>query len=126
MLNVLDGASRPNNLITIITTNHIERLDPALTRCGRINKMMKFGSIIKEQIKLFIDMYEIKLTEQNYKAFEKWCLSNEIVSGTLSAFLFDNREILRIDTKDIIKMIEKFVIDMNLQINNNNNSNLYN
>lgn len=36
-LNCLDGAFYKHGLITIITTNHIEKLDEALLRTGRIN-----------------------------------------------------------------------------------------
>lgn len=37
LLNCLDGAFYKQGLITIITTNHIDKLDPALLRTGRID-----------------------------------------------------------------------------------------
>jgi ATP-dependent 26S proteasome regulatory subunit len=37
ILNILDGSFTPNDMICIITTNHIEKLDAALKRDGRIN-----------------------------------------------------------------------------------------
>lgn len=38
LLNVLDGVVDTPNRIVIMTTNHPEKLDPALIRPGRINK----------------------------------------------------------------------------------------
>ena len=37
MLNFIDGQMSPENCIFIATTNHIERLDPALIRPGRFD-----------------------------------------------------------------------------------------
>lgn len=42
LLNVLDGVVDSPGRIVIMTTNHPERLDPALIRPGRINKKMLF------------------------------------------------------------------------------------
>ena len=38
LLNVLDGVVDCPNRIVVLTTNHPEKLDPALIRPGRINK----------------------------------------------------------------------------------------
>ena len=37
LLNCLDGAMSKEDIITVITTNHVEKLDPALIRAGRID-----------------------------------------------------------------------------------------
>lgn len=59
LLNVLDGLSSASGIITIITTNHLEKLDPALIRSGRIDKIIELlpptDDLIKEMIKRFID-----------------------------------------------------------------------
>jgi ATP-dependent 26S proteasome regulatory subunit len=39
LLNILDGSFTPNDVIFVITTNHLEKLDPALIRDGRVNFM---------------------------------------------------------------------------------------
>lgn len=41
VLNTIDGVSNLENVIYIFTTNHIEHLDPALIRPGRIDKMIR-------------------------------------------------------------------------------------
>mmetsp|Transcript_13161 Transcript_13161/g.47994 ORF Transcript_13161/g.47994 Transcript_13161/m.47994 type:complete len:613 (+) Transcript_13161:188-2026(+) len=43
LLNVLDGVIDCPGRIVVMTTNHIERLDPALIRPGRINKTLYMG-----------------------------------------------------------------------------------
>ena len=49
LLNVLDGVVDTPNRIVIMTTNHPEKLDPALIRPGRINKKIYMGRIKCEQ-----------------------------------------------------------------------------
>lgn len=39
LLNALDGVATPHGLITFMTTNHFDRLDPALTRAGRMDRV---------------------------------------------------------------------------------------
>lgn len=43
MLNALDGLISVDGIITIFTTNHIEQLDPALIRGGRVDRRFEFG-----------------------------------------------------------------------------------
>jgi len=37
LLNIIDGSLSPENIIFIMTTNHIDKIDPALIRVGRID-----------------------------------------------------------------------------------------
>ena len=41
LLNILDGTLSQHNMVYIMTTNHLERLDPALYRKGRIDAMIQ-------------------------------------------------------------------------------------
>lgn len=43
LLNSLDGLRAPEGCIMILTTNHPEKLDPALVRAGRIDKVYELG-----------------------------------------------------------------------------------
>jgi hypothetical protein len=45
MLNALDGVWTPHGLITVMTTNHRDKLDSALIRPGRIDVEEKFGAL---------------------------------------------------------------------------------
>lgn len=51
LLNVLDGLGHQDKLITIMTTNYMNRLDKALIRPGRIDHCLHFDYATKEQIK---------------------------------------------------------------------------
>jgi hypothetical protein len=50
ILNGLDGITTGDKQIVILTTNHIEHLDPALIRPGRVDHIMTFDYANKEQI----------------------------------------------------------------------------
>lgn len=50
LLNALDGVWTPNGLITIMTTNKPEELDPALIRAGRVGLAEKFDNMDLEQV----------------------------------------------------------------------------
>lgn len=48
LLNLLDGTSSPSNVIFMATTNHIEKIDPALLRAGRFDLRLEIGYMEKE------------------------------------------------------------------------------
>lgn len=54
LLNIMDGMNSPENVIWIFTTNHIERLDPALIRPGRIDKKIEIGYVDNETFSEFL------------------------------------------------------------------------
>ncbi|KEY70777.1 hypothetical protein S7711_03272 [Stachybotrys chartarum IBT 7711] len=43
LLNILDGVASQEGRVLIMTTNHIEKLDKALIRPGRVDMVVKFG-----------------------------------------------------------------------------------
>lgn len=49
ILNALDGLGTPHGLLTIMTTNHPERLDPALVRPGRVDFRLEIGFADRDQ-----------------------------------------------------------------------------
>lgn len=49
LLNALDGAGAKDGSLVFMTTNHIEDLDPALTRPGRADFRLEFGPATAEQ-----------------------------------------------------------------------------
>lgn len=50
ILNVLDGFSTPQGLITILTTNSLENLDRAILRPGRVDHAEKIGTLDNHQL----------------------------------------------------------------------------
>jgi chaperone BCS1 len=56
-INMLSGVLDKDNLITIITTNKIEELDPALLRAGRMDFHCEVLPPDKETIKKYIEVF---------------------------------------------------------------------
>ena len=48
LLNFLDGPSSPDSCVVIATTNHIEKLDPAIIRSGRFDIKIQMGKISRD------------------------------------------------------------------------------
>src|SRR5580700_11407405 len=49
LLNVLDGFGAPTGVLFVMTTNHVEKLDPALLRPGRIDYKLYLGKASDHQ-----------------------------------------------------------------------------
>jgi chaperone BCS1 len=49
LLNVLDGFHAPSAVLFVMTTNHVEKLDPALLRAGRIDYKLFLGKASDQQ-----------------------------------------------------------------------------
>eukprot|EP00178_Gracilaria_changii_P016809 TRINITY_DN48203_c0_g1_i1.p1 TRINITY_DN48203_c0_g1~~TRINITY_DN48203_c0_g1_i1.p1 ORF type:complete len:594 (+),score=72.95 TRINITY_DN48203_c0_g1_i1:40-1782(+) len=59
MLNALDGIASSDGVITVMTTNHIERLESALIRGGRVDRRFHFDWPSEPQLqRLFLTYYE--------------------------------------------------------------------
>ncbi|TYZ66389.1 hypothetical protein PybrP1_009286 [[Pythium] brassicae (nom. inval.)] len=57
LLNVLDGVIDCPGRIVIMTTNHPEKLDPALIRPGRISKKLELGYMSGRNIQTMVEYY---------------------------------------------------------------------
>jgi len=97
ILNTLDGVGRKNKLITFMTTNHTDRLDPAILRPGRVDYKIEFTYATTHQIS---QMYDAFIGKSEYKKqFMKSVKSLQLTTCMLQKFLFDNRDIDNINTK---------------------------
>lgn len=56
LLNCLDGISSLNGNVIFITTNHIERLDFAFTRKGRVDHIVEIQRLTNEEVKEYIQL----------------------------------------------------------------------
>ncbi|WQF84234.1 Putative AAA+ ATPase domain, ATPase, AAA-type, core [Colletotrichum destructivum] len=78
LLNVLDGVASQEGRVLIMTTNHIEHLDDALIRPGRVDKKIEFQLADTGVItKLFCTVFE--QSEQELPDAEKRANNNEEV-----------------------------------------------
>ncbi|KAK8084436.1 BCS1 protein precursor [Apiospora hydei] len=57
LLNALDGVSASDNRLAFLTTNHIELLDPALIRPGRVDMMVRIGEATRYQTEVMWDKF---------------------------------------------------------------------
>ncbi|KAK3329363.1 BCS1 N terminal-domain-containing protein [Apodospora peruviana] len=57
LLNALDGLAAGEDRIAFLTTNHVERLDPALIRPGRVDMMVRIGEATRFQAAEMWDRY---------------------------------------------------------------------
>ena len=129
LLNTLDGIATPDGLITFMTTNHKNKLDPALIRPGRIDYVMKFGYITKNQIKsMFIKFSNLQeKEEQNNKFIKFWDViknvdcKDKLTTGLLQQYLFKYLD----DSDAMIENVEELK-DIYQSLNEEKNSNLYN
>jgi len=69
LLNVLDGVVDAPNRIVIMTTNHPERLDPALIRPGRINKQILMGYLDGASALLMVQHYFGEISDAQRERF---------------------------------------------------------
>ena len=64
LLNALDGVAAAEERIIFMTTNHLERLDSALVRPGRVDVKALLDDVSDQQIRqLFLRFYETHDTE---------------------------------------------------------------
>lgn len=85
ILNVLDGMLSQEGQIIIITTNHMEKLDPALIRAGRFNFKLEFTYLTKDEICLYLNIYY-------QKTFSKDKIKNLKITAAELAGLCSNNE----------------------------------
>ncbi|KAJ7199026.1 P-loop containing nucleoside triphosphate hydrolase protein [Mycena pura] len=57
LLNVLDSVASEEGRLTFATTNHIEQLDPALIRPGRMDLKIQYGLATTEQLEQMFDRF---------------------------------------------------------------------
>jgi len=86
LLNIIDGVYECSDRILIMTSNHIEILDEALIRPGRIDMLVKFDYCDEDQIKKLYEFYY----EKPYKGEIK--LSAKITPAKICSILQKNME----------------------------------
>lgn len=91
LLNAMDGVASPEGRIIFMTTNHIEKLDPALIRPGRADVRLLIDNATPDQAKRlyarFFPRYERYATE-----FGKLIPSRKFSMATLQDYLMLHRQ----------------------------------
>lgn len=76
VLNCIDGICAPHNTVFIFTTNHIEELDPALIRPGRMDIRLEIKPICYETLNKFTRRFYGKDLPSDYVCREGELFSN--------------------------------------------------
>lgn len=113
LLNALDGMIAKTKVVTVMTTNHIESLDPALIRAGRVDRRFEFPYPNKKQLQdLFKSYYpdcDPKLSEDFVKKIVERKEKSARSIATLQQLFLRNRENTAEEClKDIPSFFESF------------------
>jgi len=98
ILNFLDGVYSKEDLITIITTNHIDRLDKALIRPMRMDYIFNFTYCTKfqyEEIFKLIFPDKLEIMKELYKLIKNKKFTTSTVQKYLIKFIYEPDEILK-------------------------------
>lgn len=80
LLNVLDGFFAPTGVVFMMTTNHIEALDPALLRPGRIDYRLYLGKATDAQKLELYRRFFPEASDATAFAFVRGCASAETMA----------------------------------------------
>jgi chaperone BCS1 len=88
LLNVFDGLNTPDGAICFFTTNHIDRLDPALVRDGRIDVKLKIGKV--QGTELINNIASNLLDEADLRIFKERLRDDILITpATVQCLLMD-------------------------------------
>lgn len=107
ILNFMDGVYSNEDLITILTTNHLEKLDKALVRPMRADKIIKFTYCSKYQYEtIFSKFFPEKedLMKELYKIIQRKKFTTAMLQKYLITFLSEPEEL-----KNNIKLFEELI-----------------
>ena len=84
ILNIIDGINETPGRILIISSNHYEKLDPALVRPGRIDHHIILGNASSETIREIYYNYFNKLLSDSFKLNENVFSPAELINFAMS------------------------------------------
>jgi chaperone BCS1 len=87
LLNALDGVAAGEGRILFATTNHPERLDPALVRPGRIDRKVHIGLADCQQIRRIFQRFFPAAEEDVVDCFAAAIPDEQIAMSALQTFL---------------------------------------
>lgn len=109
LLNSLDGVCKKNNLIIFMTTNHIDLLDEALIRPGRIDYIITFDYANDEQIKNITNKFLPEISDNIINQFIRKIGRKNVSMASLQQFLMgvkfskdENKEVALLDIKKMV------------------------
>lgn len=104
ILNAFDGVLKPNNVMCIFTTNHIENIDPAFIRDGRMHLNLELKHMSKNILETYIfDKFAKTVTLNNDKYHRQFTIAQ--VTNAYDACNEDYNEfMIRLDAKSCTRI----------------------
>jgi mitochondrial chaperone BCS1 len=87
LLNALDGVAAGEGRILFATTNHPERLDPALVRPGRIDRKLHIGLADAQQVRRIYQRFFPAASERWVESFVAGIPEEQIAMSALQTYL---------------------------------------
>lgn len=104
LLETLDGLRSVNDSVFFLTTNHIDKVDPALKRHGRIDYLLEIKLCDIEQFKkIFSDVLGKELNEEEINQFSEFKYSTSLIINSLVRNI---TEIKNMDFSEILNLFE--------------------
>lgn len=91
VINMLDGLSCPFGQIFIMTTNHYDRLDPAMIRDSRIDKTIEVKKPTKAEIKLIFKSFYPDACESDSNTFAEYFILQKPSMAAIQTVFVDYR-----------------------------------
>ncbi len=108
LLNALDGVASAEERIIFLTTNHVERLDEALIRPGRVDMSVRLGEATEYQIEQLWDRFYSEfdasgVAKQRFMArIRQLDLIDAVSTAALQGLFLYNKD----DVEGAISMVE--------------------
>ena len=91
LLNVLDGMSRAEGLVVILTANNVQSLDSAMLRAGRIDLRIKYSYVCEEQLRDMMHHYFENISETIINEMWSAIGHKEVSTCMLQQYFFNMR-----------------------------------
>lgn len=105
-INIIDGLSSNEGTILFMTTNHVDKIDPAILRPGRADRIIKLDYATRAQ---FLAIYKAYCPDQLHRFSEFLVgLPTDITTATLQKFFF-----LHLGCENILDYKEELMSPLN-------------
>lgn len=92
LLNALDGVAAGEGRMLFATTNHRERLDPALIRPGRIDRQLEIGYADREQLRRIFGRFFPDATAEQAEQFGLSLPERQLAMSAVQTYLIQHSE----------------------------------
>ncbi len=92
LLNALDGVAAGEGRMLFATTNHRERLDPALPRPGRIDRQIEIGYADREQLQRIFRRFFSDAAQEQAEEFAASLPDRQLAMSSVQTFLIQHSD----------------------------------